>query len=150
MKDTTLRTALGVIVGTVGVGLVGLTGLSAANAEDDVYGKREDGAAAIVTADDDDDDDPLRNDDTNTNTNTQSKTGPDDTDDTSLRDESAYSPNSLPSRDDTTSRVTDVSRDRDRSRGDLTRDLTNDGPGKNNVDNSANSTNDKSRNDTRK
>ena len=146
MKDTTLRTALGVIVGTVGVGIVGLTGLSAANAEDDVYGKREDGAAAIVTADDDDDDDPLRNDDSNTN----SKTGPDDTDDTSLREESSYSPNSMPSRDDTNSRVTDVSRDRDRSRGDLTRDLTNDGPGKNNVDSSASSTNDKSRNDTRK
>jgi hypothetical protein len=149
MQDTTLRTTLGVIVGTVGVGLVGLTGLTVASA-DDVYAKREDGPSAIVTADDDDDD-PLRDDtNTNTNTNTQSRTGPDDTDDTSLRDESSFTADSLPSRDDTNSRVTDVSRDRDRSRGDLTRDLTNDGPGKNNLDTSRNDTNDKSRNDTRK
>jgi hypothetical protein len=50
--------------------------------------------------------------------------------------------------DTTTSRVTDVSRDRDKSRGDKTRDWTRDG-GDKTRDKTANSTNDRSRNDTR-
>ena len=42
-----------------------------------------------------------------------------------------------------------VSRDRDRSRGDLTRDRTKDGPGGSKRDWSGGNTNDRSRNDTR-
>ena len=53
------------------------------------------------------------------------------------------------SRDRTNSRHTGVSRDRDRSRGDLTRDKTRDGPGGKKRDWSRHHTNDASRNDTR-
>jgi hypothetical protein len=84
--------------------------------------KREDDAAPLVTADDDDDD----GDDTGGNTDRTGK-----------------------SRDRTNSRHTAVSRDRDRSRGDLTRDKTRDGKGGKKRDWSQNRTNDGSRNDTR-
>ena len=53
------------------------------------------------------------------------------------------------SNDRTNSRHTGVSRDRDRSRGDLTRDRTRDGKGDRKRDWSRNHTNDRSRNDTR-
>jgi hypothetical protein len=53
------------------------------------------------------------------------------------------------SNDGTNSRVTPVTRDRDRSRDDLTRDRTKDGPGTRTRDHSRNHTNDRSRNDTR-
>lgn len=52
--------------------------------------------------------------------------------------------------DDTNSRFSAVSRDRDLSRGDLTRDWTTDGAGDKKRDWSANKTNDRSRNDTRR
>ena len=55
---------------------------------------------------------------------------------------------SAESNDGTNSRVTPVSRDKDRSRGDLTKDWTRDG-GDRTRDWSRNTTNDKSRNDTR-
>lgn len=51
--------------------------------------------------------------------------------------------------DNTRSNYSKVSRDRDRSRGDLTRDLTRDGGNGQTRDLTADSTNDKSRNDTR-
>jgi hypothetical protein len=54
------------------------------------------------------------------------------------------------SNDGTNSRVTPVTRDRDRSRGDLTRDRTHDGPGGPTRDHSRGHTNDNSRNDTRR
>lgn len=53
------------------------------------------------------------------------------------------------SNDGTNSRHTAVSRDRDRSRGDLTRDRTKDGPGASTRDRSAHNTNDRSKHDTR-
>jgi hypothetical protein len=53
------------------------------------------------------------------------------------------------SNDGTNSRVTPVSRDRDLSGGDLTRDRTKDGPGASTRDWTRNHTNDRSRNDTR-
>ena len=53
------------------------------------------------------------------------------------------------SRDGTNSRVTAVSRDRDHSRDDLTRDRTGDGRGKVKRDWTKNHTNDRTRNDTR-
>jgi len=53
------------------------------------------------------------------------------------------------SNDGTNSRVTSVSRGDDRSRGDLTRDWTKDGPGTSTRDRTANHTNDGTRNDTR-
>jgi hypothetical protein len=51
--------------------------------------------------------------------------------------------------DGTNSRVTSVSRNRDRSRGDLTRDRTKDGPGTSTRDRSSHRTNDRSKHDTR-
>jgi hypothetical protein len=53
------------------------------------------------------------------------------------------------SNDRTDSRVTPVTRDRDRSRGDLTRDRTKDGPGGPTRDWTRNHTNDRTRNDSR-
>jgi hypothetical protein len=53
------------------------------------------------------------------------------------------------SNDGTNSRVTSVTRGDDLSRGDLTRDLTKDGPGASTRDQSRHQTNDRSRHDTR-
>jgi hypothetical protein len=53
------------------------------------------------------------------------------------------------SNDGTNSRVTSVTRGDDRSRGDLTRDRTKDGPGGPTRDRSRHQTNDRSRHDTR-
>jgi hypothetical protein len=53
------------------------------------------------------------------------------------------------SNDRTNSRHTNVTRDKDRSRGDLTRDRTKDGPGGPTRDRSRHQTNDRSRNDSR-
>lgn len=51
--------------------------------------------------------------------------------------------------DPTNSQLTTMSHDRDKSRGDKTRDWTSDGAGAQKIDWSANKTNDRSRNDTR-
>jgi hypothetical protein len=67
------------------------------------------------------------------------------TNDASLGDTRA----SRETNDNTRSNYSNVSRDRDRSRGDLTRDLTRDGGNGPTRDLTADSTNDKSRNDTR-
>jgi hypothetical protein len=53
------------------------------------------------------------------------------------------------SNDRTNSRHTAVTRDKDRSRGDLTRDRTKDGPGGPTRDHSRHQTNDRTRNDSR-
>ena len=82
--------------------------------------KREDDAVAVAVADDDDDDDTR----------------------------SGYT-SGVNSNDHTGSRHTAVSKDRDRSRGDKTRDWTRDGKGGKKRDWSGGHTNDRSRNDTR-
>lgn len=116
--------------GLVGGGLMAL-GVSSASADDAGYARYDDDTEIVTTVDDDDDDD--------TRDRTRSR-------DTATRN----SINSRASRDATNSRFSAVSRDQDRSRGDLTRDMTSDGPGKQKRDWSANSTNDNSRNDTRR
>jgi hypothetical protein len=99
-------------------------GALAFDSSDDVA-RRDDEAPALVASDDDD-----GNDDGDTGTrNSRSGTGN--------------------SNDRTGSRHTSVSRDWDRSRGDLTRDRTKDGPGGSRRDWSNGHTNDRSRNDTR-
>lgn len=118
------------LLGLSGAVLVGLIGMQAPAVADEAV-KRDDDAVELVLADDDDDDDT--NDDTNDATDGGDTSAP-----------------SLATNDNTNSRVTGVSRDRDISRGDLTKDFTSDGPGNNNRDFSANSTNDNSRNDTRR
>ena len=113
-------------VGTaVALGLLGAGGASGdvgRDGDNAVYLKREDQAASLVLADDDDD--------------TRSRTGTRGTGSSRSR------------ADGTSSRYSKVSRDADRSRGDLTRDWTRDG-GDHTRDLTPNLTNDRSRNDTR-
>jgi len=116
------------LIATAGAVVVGLIGMQApAVAEEAV--KRDDDAIELVLADDEDGDD-TNNDDS-----------------TDAEDSSAPS---LATNDNTNSRVSAVSRDRDISRSDLTKDFTIDGAGDQVRDLSANSTNDNSRSDTRR
>lgn len=95
---------------------------------DEAFRAREEDVYVVSPVDDDDDDGDTG---TTGNTGTSKGTSGDD------------------SNDGTNSRHTGASRDRDRSRGDLTKDRTKDGPGGSTRDHSRNDTNDKSRNDTR-
>ena len=124
-----VTTALLALVGLVTVGLLSLqaaTAGQAGNRHDDQVSKRDDDTPDLVLVADDDDDD----------TN----------DDTRSRNTGA----SRSTRDHTNSRFTAVSRDRDLSRSDKTRDWTRDGNGNVKRDWSADRTNDRSRNDTRR
>jgi hypothetical protein len=140
-----MRTGIATLATSVGAGLV-VMGVGAANADrgdDQAYAKREDNAKEwVLAADDDDDgdDDGLRA-GTNTNTNTKSRVS---------RGTNHSREDSGRSGDNTNSRGSRVSRDRDHSRGDKSRDWTRDGKGGATRDFSANMTNDRSRNDTRR
>ena len=117
------------LAGIVGAGLMAMPGSTvAANIGDDQVAKREDHVTELVLVDDDDNDDT--NDDAGTNTRSRN-TGV-----------------SRSTNDNTRSNVTKVSRDRDLSRSDKTKDWTRDG-GSRTRDWTANKTNDRSRNDTR-
>jgi hypothetical protein len=148
-----MRTGIATLATSVGAGLV-VMGVSAANAGDDqTYAKREDNAKAwVLSADDDDDgdDDGYRLGDRtntgshgNTGTRTRTRTGASNGTDHSREDSGR-------SGDRTGSRYSGASRDRDHSRGDKSRDWTRDGKGGATRDFSANLTNDRSRNDTRR
>lgn len=115
------------LAGLVGAGLMALPGTTvAASVDEEAAIKREDSATELVLVSDDDDDDDTGN----TNTNTGA---------------------SLSTNDGTRSNFTAVSRDRDLSRSDKTKDFTFDGPGDTRtLDLTANRTNDRSRNDTRR
>lgn len=118
------------LAGLVGVGLLSFPTTTAAIADDlgdKAFTKREDHAAELVLVDHDDDDDT--GDQTRTRTRTRGT-------------------HSRVSHDNTRSNVTRMSRDRDHSHGDKTRDWTRDG-GTRTRDWSQNFTNDHSRNDTR-
>jgi len=135
MKTSLLATGTLGLAGLVTTGLIAFSVPTAiadtADGLDDMVLKRDDDTPDVVmTVDDDDDDDTGAS--TRTRTGTQSQTG-----------------DSRSRADDTDSRMTDVSRDRDRSRGDLTKDFTRDG-GDRTRDWSKNQTNDQSRNDTRR
>lgn len=121
--SSNIRLPAAAFAGLVTTGLLALP-ISAAFADDDVAMKRQDDTPDLVLASDDDDNG--------------------DGDDTNSPDTSGDNSN-----DSTGSGSTAVSRDRDKSRGDKTRDWTKDGPGDRKRDWSANSTNDRSRNDTR-
>jgi hypothetical protein len=134
MKKILLPLGTMTVAGAVALGLLGTPGATAADGRDDaVYVKREEKVGSLVLADDDNEDD-----DTNSNSRTRSKAS-----------KSTRGTGSSRSRaDGTNSRYTKVSRDRDRSRGDKTRDWTRDG-GDRTRDLTPNLTNDRSRNDTR-
>ncbi len=117
------------LAGLVGVGLMTFPSTTvAANLGDDAVTKREDNVTELVLVDDDDDDD------TGANSGTRTR--------------SRNTGFSRASNDNTRSNFTKVSRDRDLSRSDKTRDWTRDG-GDRTRDWSQNRTNDRSRNDTR-
>ena len=117
------------LAGIVGAGLLAFpaTTVAAGNGNDAVFLKREEQASDLVLVADDDDDDT--ND--NTNDNTSVNTG-----------------FSAATGDNTRSNFTRVSRDRDLSRSDKTKDRTRDG-GDRTRDVTPNLTNDRSRSDTR-
>ncbi len=119
-----LSTAVLGVAGLTTVGLLSLQSTSVSAQSKDEFVKREEDSPSLVLVADDDDDD--------TNDNTRSNTG-----------------QSRNTNDNTRSNFTGVSRDRDLSRSDKTRDWTKDGKGPNTHDWSANKTNDRSRNDTR-
>ena len=129
---TAITTGILSVAGAVAFGTLAFgTGQTAnAGTDDVILNKREDTAVSWVVADDDDGDD-----------NTRSRN--------SRTDGPSHDNTNSASRDHTNSRFTAVSRDRDRSRGDLTRDWTRDG-GDRTKDKSKNKTNDRSRNDTRR
>lgn len=114
------------LTGGVTAGLVAMTAPAAADMQAAVL-RKDDLAQVVMTVDDDDDDD-----DTTRGGSTTVGTG-----------------SSRSRRDWTNSRYSPLSRDRDVSRGDKTRDFTWDG-GDRTRDFSRNATNDRSRNDTRR
>jgi hypothetical protein len=132
MRKTLISLSTLGMVAAVSVGVLGLQ-VSAAADDSDVIAKREDRTPGLVLAVDDDDDGTA---DADTNTRTRTRTGGADTG------------NSRSRADGTSSRVTGVSRGDDHSRGDLTKDFTDDG-GDRTRDLTPNLTNDRSRNDTR-
>lgn len=113
------------LAGLVGAGLLSFSGSTvAANVGQDAFTKREEGVTELVLVDDDDDAD------------------------SNDRSRSRFTGFSRSTRDHTRSNFTRMSRDRDKSRSDKTRDWTRDG-GDRTRDWSKNWTNDRSRADTR-
>lgn len=124
------------LAGAVGVGLMALPGATvAASFDEGAAVKREDGVTELVLVDDDDDDD----------------TADDSVDSAdSVASADTFTGFSRSTNDRTRSNFTKVSRDRDISRSDKTRDWTRDGKNdRKKRDWTADSTNDRSRNDTR-
>lgn len=110
--------------------------------------KRDEDTADVVLVDDDDDDDDATNDDTDATTAGETATNDDTV--TNTGNTNTGTGTNTGDQDDVTNSVdTAASRDQDVSRSDLTRDMTQDGPGDRKRDLSQNHTNDASRNDTR-
>jgi hypothetical protein len=112
---------------------MGLPVAAVASGNDEAYRAREEDVYVLSAVDDDDDGD----------------SGMGNTGTTNSGDAGNTNTSGDDSNDGTNSRHSAVSRDRDRSRGDLTKDRTRDGKGDATRDHSRNHTNDKSRNDTR-
>jgi len=134
-----LRLSTLALAGATTTGLIAFTAPAIADDGDDAAYKREsDTGQVVATADRDDDDDDTGGDtNTGTNSGTNSHAG-------------AATGDSRSRADGTNSRVTGVSRDRDHSLDDRTKDWSKDGPGTRTRDHSANQTNDRSRHDTRR
>jgi len=115
-----------VTLGPIGAAIASHDG----SARDEIMTKKEQDGDEVATRADDDDDRERGDTDTGSDTNSSFSSG-------------------VNSNDGTNSRKTGVSRNRDRSRGDLTRDRTKDGPGTSKRDWSKHQTNDRSKNDTR-
>ena len=151
-----MRIARGSVIGlagAVGAGVLAWPAAAAYADTEQVRAKRDEHSIELVAVSDDDDDDTndrasrdraSRDRDTRTR---DTRTRDTRTRDTRSRDTRSRTGHS---NDATGSRHTAVSRGRDRSRGDRTRDWTRDGAGDRTRDRSAGHTNDKSRNDTRR
>ena len=132
-----LRLSVMALVGATAAGVIGFT--APAMAEDDNGGslafKREDDGGHVVTTkhggDDDDDDNATNGTNTNTGAGTSTGTG------------------SGSGAADTNTGTNTNGANTDHSRVKKVKDLTNDGPGRNNVDHSRGHTNDGSRHNTR-
>lgn len=118
-----LPTALLGLTGLLAAGLVAMQAPNVSASIGDAFTKREDDSAELVLVDDDDDDDS--------------------------NDDSRFTGFSASTNDGTRSNFTAVSRDRDLSRSDKTRDRTYDGPGGKKRDWTGGRTNDHTRNDSR-
>jgi hypothetical protein len=140
MKSSLIRAGILTLAGSVGAGMMAIGGTASADTDTALLSKREDSSSEWLVADDDNDDD---RDDTNTRTGGQSNTRS-NVSGVETRTRGA----GTRTNDMTGSRHSRVSRDRDHSRGDQTRDWTRDG-GDRTRDFSRNLTNDRSRNDTR-
>ena len=137
-----MRTARGSVIGlagAVGAGVLAWPAAAAFADTEQVWAKRDEQSIELVAVSDDDDDD--------TNDRRDARSRDTRSRETRSRDTRSRTGNS---NDHTGSRHTAVSRDRDRSRGDKTRDWTRDGAGDRTRDRTAGHTNDKSRNDTRR
>lgn len=119
-----LPTSMVGLAGLVTLGLISLQNPTTSATIGDEFGKREDDVPELVLVDDDDDD-------------------------ADSNDTSRFTGYSRSTNDGTRSNFTRVSRDRDRSRSDKTRDKTHDGVGGLKRDWSGARTNDRSRNDSR-
>jgi len=124
------------LAGTLTGALMAYTVPTAFGSDDAAFKRNEDTPDVVTTVDDDDDDDSLAG-----------RSGADDT--STGGDNTSFNSGTGNSNDGTNSRETRVSRDRDLSRDDLTKDRTRDGQGPSKRDWSQNRTNDRSRNDTR-
>jgi hypothetical protein len=142
-----LRLSTLAVAGATTAGLIAFTAPAIADDGDGLAYKRDDDSGRVVTtADVDDDDDEAAN-KSGTNTNTNTGGGGTNTNTNSHAGDGTGDSRSRA--DNTNSRVTNVSRDRDHSRGDKTKDWTRDG-GTRTRDHSGNQTNDGSRNDSRR
>lgn len=149
MRSALIRGGVAGLAGVFGVGfLTVIPGGSTPGTDAPVMTKREQSAVLLETVDEDDDDD-LRLDQVMLVASRDSINTRGDRDRTRVSRESRFSRDTRGrSRDKTNSKRTPVSRDRDRSRADKTRDWTMDG-GEKTRDRTPNSTNDRSRHDTR-
>ena len=152
MKIKLVSTGTLAIAGLVTTGLMAFPIAATASADDAPVNKRDDDDPdlVLVSADDDDDDTGLNRQRELTDRTAQTRSRATNTGTNTGNTNTGTGTRSGDQNDGTNSRWSKVSRDRDKSRGDLTRDLTTDGPGKQKRDWSANQTNDRSRNDTRR
>jgi hypothetical protein len=126
------------LAGLVSAGLLAMpVSSNAASGDDDAFAKRDDDVPELVLVADDDDDDTNAKDQTRTRTRTQGQTRTRTGNDTNSR-----------SRNDNTGTGTRTGRDDSRDR--KVKDWTQDGAGDTKRDWSANHTNDRSRNNTRR
>lgn len=143
-----LRLSTMALVGATAAGVIGFTAPAMADGASDVAFKRDDDSGQIVTTNDDGDDDGS-DDSTDGNTNTNGDTATAMTSTGSDNTSTGTGNNTGPDDTNTNTGTKTNGNNTDHSRIKKVNDLTNDGPGKNNVDDSRGHTNDGTRHNTR-